>query len=209
MGEGKGTLAGHTTVSGCATGNLLLSYLVFPRRSSGLDGLARRARIQHPNFSSRKEAGDVCDCALPVEPPPSRLLKAGLPRKPRERVISSGGDAPSSPGSVGVTMSNRKRVRRDLRPLSSDVGPEDGIDPRFLPRYPGRRGAPGRKSLQLCAQVAHTLAGALAESEDEVLRDLLVREVAAAPDASHLLVTLVAAPSAPGLNPAEVLEHLH
>jgi ribosome-binding factor A len=105
-------------------------------------------------------------------------------------------------------MSNRKRVRRDLRPLSSDVGPEDGIDPRYLPRYPGRRGAPGRKSLQLCEQVAHTLAGALAESEEEVLRDLVVTSVSPAPDASHLLVTLALAPSAQVSNPAEVLEHL-
>jgi ribosome-binding factor A len=106
-------------------------------------------------------------------------------------------------------MSIRKRVRRDLRPLSADVGPEDGIDPRFLPRYPGRKGAPGRKSLQLCEQIAHTLGGALAESDDEVLRDLLVTEVAPSPDASHLLVTLAPAPSAQGINPAEVIERLH
>src|SRR5204862_4336349 len=90
-----------------------------------------------------------------------------------------------------------------------DAGPEDGIDPRFLPRYPGRRGGPGRKSLQLCEQVAHTLAGVLAESDEELLRDLLVREVTPAPDASHLLVTLMPAPSAQGLDFAEAIQCLH
>jgi ribosome-binding factor A len=60
----------------------------------------------------------------------------------------------------------------------------------------------------LCEQVAQTLAGALTESEEDVLRDLLVVEVLPAPDASHLMVTLALAPSAPARAPAEVLEHL-
>lgn len=105
-------------------------------------------------------------------------------------------------------MTFRKRIHRDQRLLSSDVGPEDGIDPRYLPRYPGRRGAPGRKSLQLCEQVAQTLSGVLGECDDDVLRDLLVTSVVPAPDASRLLVTLTAAPSASSLDIAEVLQRL-
>ena len=106
-------------------------------------------------------------------------------------------------------MSSRKRIHRDQRLLASDVGPEDGLDPRFLPRYPGRRGAPGRKSLQLCEQVVQVLSSALTGGcDDDVLRDLLVVEVVPAPDSSRLLVTLTASPAAGQLDPADVLERL-
>ena len=108
-----------------------------------------------------------------------------------------------------MKLPNRKRVHRDQRPLSSDVGPEDGIDPRYLAQMTGRRRGPGRKSLQLCEQVAQTLSLVLAsECDDAVLRDLLVSEVVPAPDASHLLVTLRLAPSAEAWSAAEVLERL-
>jgi ribosome-binding factor A len=106
-------------------------------------------------------------------------------------------------------MSNRKRIRRDFEPLASSAGPEDGIDPRYLPRCDGRRSGPGRKSLQLCEQVAQTLSLVLAsEFDDAVLRDLTVSEVVPAPDASHLLVTLALSPSAEPHGIAEVLERL-
>ena len=106
-------------------------------------------------------------------------------------------------------MGNRKRIRRDSEPLANSVGPEDGIDPRYLPRDDGRRSGPGRKSLQLCEQVAQTLSLVLAsEFDDEVLRDLTVSEVVPAPDASHLLVTLTLSPSAEAHGIAEVLARL-
>jgi ribosome-binding factor A len=106
-------------------------------------------------------------------------------------------------------MSSRKRVRRDQCLFGGDRGPEDGIDPRLPPR-PGRRGGPGRKSLQLCEQVARTLGIVLAsECDDDVLRDAMVTEVIPAPDASCLLVTLAPYPSAEAWSPVAVLERVH
>jgi ribosome-binding factor A len=106
-------------------------------------------------------------------------------------------------------MSSRKRINRDQRLLSGDRGPGDGIDPRLLPR-PGRRGGPGRKSLQLCEQVAQTLGMVLAsECDDDMLRDAMVMDVIPAPDASCLLVTLAPYPSAEAWSPVEVLERVH
>jgi ribosome-binding factor A len=105
-------------------------------------------------------------------------------------------------------MGFRKRIHRDWRPLVAESGPEDGVDPRLRAR-PGRRGGPGRKSLQLCEQIAQTLGLVLAsECDDDVLRDALVMEVVPAPDASCLLVTLGPAPSAEGWSPIDVLERI-
>jgi len=60
-----------------------------------------------------------------------------------------------------------------------------------------------RKALQLCSQIAETLALVLAgECPDDLLRDLLVESVVPFPSASRLLVTLVPAASA-GTAPLE------
>jgi ribosome-binding factor A len=54
-----------------------------------------------------------------------------------------------------------------------------------------RRQGAGRKTLQLCSQVADTLSYVLSgECDDELLRDLQVMSVVPAPDASQLLVTV-------------------
>lgn len=66
----------------------------------------------------------------------------------------------------------------------------------------------GRKALQLCKQVAHTLSGVFSECADDMLRDLYVMDVAPAPHANRLLVTVTAAPSAGQLDVAAVLERL-
>jgi ribosome-binding factor A len=64
---------------------------------------------------------------------------------------------------------------------------------------------PNRKALQLCAQVAQTLASVFAECSDDVLRDLTVQSVVPAPNASRLLVTVE-----PALARTDLLaEHLH
>jgi ribosome-binding factor A len=103
-------------------------------------------------------------------------------------------------------MSRKKPSRQAMLPLCSDVGPEDGLDPRLAPRDFSARG-PGRKVLQLCGQVARTLNGALAESADEVLRDLVVAAVTPAPNSTRLLVTVTASGSA-GVDPGVALERL-
>lgn len=94
-------------------------------------------------------------------------------------------------------MGIRKISRRQLRASCSEPGPEDGLDPRLRHRQtPGGRRS-GRKAMQLCGQVARTLAAVLAgECGDDHLRDLVVESVEPAPNAGRLLVTLSLAPSA-------------
>jgi hypothetical protein len=67
----------------------------------------------------------------------------------------------------------------------------------------------GRKTHQLCGQVAEALNYALvAVCNDDVLRELGVVTVQPAPDEGRLLVTL--GPTLPGLfDPTQVLAHVH
>jgi ribosome-binding factor A len=104
-------------------------------------------------------------------------------------------------------MAFRRVSRRGLLSACADVGPGDGIDPRLEGR--DRSGLVlNRKALQLSGQVARTLSGLLAESEDEVLRDLLVVSVVPAPYASRLLVTVAPSPAAAVVEVAAVLGRL-
>jgi ribosome-binding factor A len=105
-------------------------------------------------------------------------------------------------------MTSRKFTTRFLRSLCAEAGPEDGVDPR-LQAAGNRQRSSGRKTHQLCSQVADTLGDLLAgQGGDDVLRSLFVVSVAPAPDASRLLVTVGAQPGE-GLDPVEVIEHLH
>jgi ribosome-binding factor A len=103
-------------------------------------------------------------------------------------------------------MKAKEPSRKDLLLSCSEVGPEDGADPRTFFR-PAPAQVPNRKALQLCNQIAQTLNVVLTgECGDDLLRDLVVEAVVPAPNSAHLLVTV----SAPAeiLDPAEVLEHL-
>jgi ribosome-binding factor A len=74
----------------------------------------------------------------------------------------------------------------------SGIGPYDGLDPRYdRPNEP--RKVPNRKALQLCGQVADTLALIFGECGDDVLRDLRVVSVTPAPTSVRLLVTVARA----------------
>ena len=89
-----------------------------------------------------------------------------------------------------------KRERRQAPsslPLPCDaVGPDDLIDPKLLLR-PSREQRGDRGARRLCSQVRETLTFALAGScRDEVLQSLYVADVAPAPDATRLAVTLIA-----------------
>src|SRR5688572_13035902 len=76
--------------------------------------------------------------------------------------------------------------------LSSDLGPDDGLDPRrFFDRRTAHKG--GRKALQLCRQIERALSLALDDCQDDLLRDLLVESVVPAPTSRRLLVTVSAA----------------
>jgi ribosome-binding factor A len=84
----------------------------------------------------------------------------------------------------------RRRFERKPMSLASETGPEDGIDPRLLPRYE-RGKVTNRKALQLCRQVERALSILLSGAcADDVLRDLVVQSVIPAPDSTRLLVTL-------------------
>jgi ribosome-binding factor A len=102
-------------------------------------------------------------------------------------------------------MTSRRISRKDLLQGCDQVRPGDGSDPRY-DRLPGQR-PPGRKTLQLCGQVAETLAGVLAEQGDDVLRDLMVVRVTPA-GGGRLLVLLTPAPSAAVRDRAVLLAHL-
>jgi ribosome-binding factor A len=100
-------------------------------------------------------------------------------------------------------MTSRKISRPDLLAFCDQPGQDDGLDPR-RDRREGSGKVPNRKALQLCAQVARTLASVFAECSDDVLRDLTVQSVVPAPNASRLLVTV-----APAISEADLLaEHL-
>lgn len=92
-------------------------------------------------------------------------------------------------------MSNRRPSRRQIEALSNETGPEDGVDPRYLrdPEATARR--PGRKTQQLCSQVARTLLEVFAASPDLVLLDLEVVRVTPA-GGGRLLVRVQPALSA-------------
>jgi ribosome-binding factor A len=105
-------------------------------------------------------------------------------------------------------MARKRPLRRQTQALCSELGPGDGIDPREVLRQAARKKG-GRKTHQLCGQVAEALNYALAAvCNDDVLRELGVVTVQPAPDEARLLVTL--GPTLPGVfDPAQVMAHVH
>jgi ribosome-binding factor A len=106
-------------------------------------------------------------------------------------------------------MNARKPSEKKLLTSCAEVREDDGIDPRDFFRKEQTQRKTVRKTLQLCAQIADTLNGLLAECHDEMLQVLQVASVVPAPDATQLLVTVYPAiqPMSP-MNPQEVLKHL-
>jgi ribosome-binding factor A len=105
------------------------------------------------------------------------------------------------------TMKRKQSSQMRTQALCSELGPEDGIDPRDLLHETARKKG-GRKTLQLCSQVAETLNYAFAAiCNDDVLRELGVVTVKPAPNESRLLVTV--GPTLPGpWDPIQVLAHV-
>ena len=109
---------------------------------------------------------------------------------------------------VRVTMKSKKPSRRDILSCSSEIGPDDGVDPRTFFRKPSNWKT-NRKALQLCGQIARTLSRVLAwESADELLRSLTVESVEPAPDSTRVLVTVSSSASAATQDAAQLLERL-
>ncbi|HYT88484.1 MAG TPA: hypothetical protein VEL76_07230 [Gemmataceae bacterium] len=106
-------------------------------------------------------------------------------------------------------MNKRKPSIRKMLLSCRELGPEDGVDPRYESRV-GSEKVTNRKALQLCGQVARTLQIVLAgECSDEVLRDLFVESVVPAPNSARLLVTLALTPTASAIPVEEILGRLH
>jgi ribosome-binding factor A len=84
-------------------------------------------------------------------------------------------------------MKSRQLPRR---PFADEAEREDFLElSGRRPSSHAGRGA-GRKTLQLCSQVADTLNLVLSGQHDDLLRDLQVMSVVPAPDATQLLVTV-------------------
>jgi ribosome-binding factor A len=92
-------------------------------------------------------------------------------------------------------MSRHRPSRKEIESLCHSVGPEDGIDPRYLRASTDREF--GRKQMQLCRQAERTLTEALTACGDELLLDLEVVRVTPAAGAGRLLVTLRPSVAAP------------
>lgn len=90
-------------------------------------------------------------------------------------------------------MTLDKRARAQMREMCGKLHDDDGIDPReFFKSERGPRKT-DHKLAQLCRQVAETLDQVLSgEMRDERLVGLRVASVCPAPDASRMLVTVVA-----------------
>lgn len=90
-------------------------------------------------------------------------------------------------------MALNNRARQQMLAHCGEIHDDDGVDPREFFKVDRRRKKDDRKVKQLCRQTAETLAQVLAgETNDDVLRELRVAQVVAAPNASRLLVTLQA-----------------
>lgn len=90
-------------------------------------------------------------------------------------------------------MSFDKRTREQMLAHCDAIHEDDGVDPREFFKLRSHRDKPDRKAQQLCRQVAETIDQILAgELGDAALNNLRVSGVAPAPDASRLLVSLVA-----------------
>lgn len=88
-------------------------------------------------------------------------------------------------------MTLDKRTRRQLLDYCGELHEDDAVDPRDYFKEKRSLGQQGRKSKQLCRQVAETLDLVLSgECRDERLQSLHVLSVEPAPDASRLLVTV-------------------
>jgi ribosome-binding factor A len=86
-------------------------------------------------------------------------------------------------------MTRQKRLTDDMSMYRAAIDADDGADPREFFKKEGYADRTGRKSHQLCAQVADTLSQLIGgECGDAVLQSLTVLDVAPAPDASQLLV---------------------
>ena len=107
-------------------------------------------------------------------------------------------------------MSLDKRTRERMLAHCDAIHEDDGVDPREFFKPHSHRDKPDRKAQQLCRQAAETIDQILAgELGDAALNHLRVASVVPAPDASRLLVTLVATAQDAPFDRSETEQKLH
>jgi ribosome-binding factor A len=101
-------------------------------------------------------------------------------------------------------MKSKKRSREQILSCCSNIGPDDGVDPKTFFRKSGRKKT-NRKALQMCGEIAQTISQVLAwESSDDLLRSLEVHSVVPAPDSTRVLVTVYVPRAMKNVNDAQV-----
>lgn len=90
-------------------------------------------------------------------------------------------------------MALDKRAREQMRAMCGEIHDDDGVDPRAYFKLGAHPRKQDYKARQLCRQVTETLEQVLSgETGDDRLACLRVAAVQPAPDASRLLVTVIA-----------------
>src|SRR5438045_3859241 len=123
------------------------------------------------NCSGRTASPYGTSTGMTVMPTALQMPRYRSPHRPEMSRIafSPGACEPNAGGRVRRGMGDPLRPsRRHLLAACTDPGPEDGTDPKDWTRHWNFRG-PGRKALQLCAQVAEALNTAFAGCGDAVL----------------------------------------
>jgi len=106
-------------------------------------------------------------------------------------------------------MTRHNKVRDSLSTFRAEADADDGADPRDFFKKESSTKQSGRKSQQLCAQVADSLQHLFGgECGDEVLHAICLIEVSPAPDASQLLVLVGPAVGGAAFSADEVLAAL-
>ncbi len=87
-------------------------------------------------------------------------------------------------------MNNQNRWTNNAASLCAEFSAEDGVDPRYLTRNQARKKS-SRKNLQLCKEAAQIVALVLTgETQQPLLRDLLVLSVEPENDGACVCVTV-------------------
>lgn len=103
-------------------------------------------------------------------------------------------------------MKQSKDWLNEARKFCGDIGPDDGIDPRFIARTMDRK-ARNHKSRQLSKEARHTLSMIFSgELGDPVFHELEVVDVAAADDDQFLIVSLARLDKNVEASEAQILE---
>lgn len=104
-------------------------------------------------------------------------------------------------------MTAKDTSKKTIASLCDEIGPEDGVDPRYI-RRDSYEDKIDRKTRQLGKQVAVALDFALRSLGDETLGELTVLDAEPAPDASRFLVLVAPVQAVPAITEEQALAAL-